>query len=330
MAARLFLVALPSRPLVWRSYATAAALASKPPVASAPKAEGSSRQNEKQPPQALSMEEEVDNIGRLLTFGNEMPTADVWGQKVDTLDVMIPHNLSSHFRHHGLRGFWSRYWQNRGNDLKNMIGLYALASHNSIPGVATDSDPWYTRWFLWPFYSFTAQSTNKTSWLTTCRRHMLDSYKNLNMAIAKSDIKEIKRRAVDTYQVETLAAHKKKQKSGLAYVWRLHKEVKPAQILSLRVIEGYLSPEEPKFGSRLMVHALVKFDTEQSLEIYDQQCNPLHKPAKGAFKTWDGMLEAEKKRVIQYLVMEKRMWYDGPWLIREQVWKVNNDAKKSK
>lgn len=89
----------------------------------------------------------------------------------------------------------------------------------------------------------------------------------------RSDIKEIKRRAVDTYQVETLAAHKKKQKSGLAYVWRLHKEVKPAQILSLRVIEGYLSPEEPKFGSRLMVHALVKFDTEQ---VYHHSSLDIH------------------------------------------------------
>lgn len=44
------------------------------------------------------MEEEVDNIGRLLTFGNEMPTADVWGQKVDTLGSFIvsrplPQNL---------------------------------------------------------------------------------------------------------------------------------------------------------------------------------------------------------------------------------------------
>jgi protein MBA1 len=54
-----------------------------------------------------------------------------------------------------------------------------------------------------------------------------------------------------------------KKRKGLAYIWRFHREVNPTQIVSLRVIEGYLSPEEPKFGSRWMVHALVKFDTEQ-------------------------------------------------------------------
>jgi protein MBA1 len=65
----------------------------------------------------------------------------------------------------------------------------------------------------------------------------------------------------------------------------------------------------------------------QSLEIYDQHGHALHKPAEGAFKTWDGRIPAEKQRVIEYLVLEKRMWYDGPWLIREQVWDV--DAKKT-
>jgi protein MBA1 len=48
---------------------------------------------------------------------------------------------------------------------------------------------------------------------------------------------------------------------------------------------------------------------------------PLHKLVPGVpKKTVDGTAPAEKKRVVQYLVLEKRMWYDGPWLIREQIW----------
>ena len=43
----------------------------------------------------------------------------------------------------------------------------------------------------------------------------------------------------------------------------MHREYEPTRILSLRVIQGHLGDEEPRFGNRLMVHALLKFDTEQ-------------------------------------------------------------------
>lgn len=26
--------------------------------------------------------------------------------------------------------------------------------------------------------------------------------------------------------------------------------------------------------------------------------------------------------MTEYLVFEKRMWYDGPWVIREQLWEA--------
>ena len=35
------------------------------------------------------------------------------------------------------------------------------------------------------------------------------------------------------------------------------------QVLSIRAMEGYLADAEPRFGNRLMVHGLVKFDMEQ-------------------------------------------------------------------
>jgi hypothetical protein len=28
----------------------------------------------------------------------------------------------------------------------------------------------------------------------------------------------------------------------------------------------------------------------------------------------------KEKRVVEYLVFEKRFWYDDPWVIKEQVW----------
>lgn len=45
--------------------------------------------------------------------------------------------------------------------------------------------------------------------------------------------------------------------------WTLNRLVEPVTVLSVRVTQGYMAAEEPRFGNRLMVHALVKFDTEQ-------------------------------------------------------------------
>lgn len=133
-------------------------------------------------------------------------------------------------------------------------------------------------------------------------------------------------------------------------IWRLHRVVEPVQVLSLRVTQGYFADAEPRFGNRLLAHALVKFDTEQvcvffsfwfflflvliffflqSLEIYDHRGRPLHPAAptekentsgavKGGAEKW--RVPAVPKRVQEYLVLEKRMWVPGPWVFREQMW----------
>jgi len=44
----------------------------------------------------------------------------------------------------------------------------------------------------------------------------------------------------------------------------------------------------------------------QSLQVYSAKGDPLSSP--------------EPKRVVEYLVLEKRMWYDTPWFIREQIY----------
>ena len=49
----------------------------------------------------------------------------------------------------------------------------------------------------------------------------------------------------------------------MSLFWQMHREYEPTRILSLRVIQGHLGDEEPRFGNRLMIHALLKFDTEQ-------------------------------------------------------------------
>lgn len=72
----------------------------------------------------------------------------------------------------------------------------------------------------------------------------------------------VKRAATYRYQ-EAVLRTMKKSSPHLTYLWRFHKEVTPTRLLSIRATEGHLGIESPKFGNRMMVHALFKFDTEQ-------------------------------------------------------------------
>jgi hypothetical protein len=44
-------------------------------------------------------------------------------------------------------------------------------------------------------------------------------------------------------------------------------EESPTRVVSIRAIDGYLGKDEPKIGNRLLIHALVKFDTKQASSI---------------------------------------------------------------
>jgi hypothetical protein len=55
----------------------------------------------------------------------------------------------------------------------------------------------------------------------------------------------------------------KKNQPGVKYIWRFHRELSPTRVISIRGTEGYLAPEDPKIGNRMIVHALVRIDSEQ-------------------------------------------------------------------
>ena len=67
----------------------------------------------------------------------------------------------------------------------------------------------------------------------------------------------------------------------------------------------------------------------KSLEIYDGHARALHpraEPEKTLIyidiqqKLEKWRVPAQKRRVKEYLVLEKRMWVQGPWVFREQMW----------
>jgi protein MBA1 len=72
-------------------------------------------------------------------------------------------------------------------------------------------------------------------------------------------------------------------------------------IVSIRATEGHFGLQPPRIGNPLFVNVLARFETIQSLT------------RRGIAST------VEPKRVVEHLVFEKRMWYDTPWIIKEQL-----------
>ena len=112
------------------------------------------------------------------------------------------------------------------------------------------------------------------------RRIALSTYQDLNVAVAKyvssyclgnlafilisrGDEKNIKRLSTASYQDDVFRMLKKNQNFTRTCIWRFHREISPTKVLSIRGVEGNLGVDAPKIGNRMMLHALIKFDTEQ-------------------------------------------------------------------
>ncbi|KAG6864052.1 hypothetical protein C0991_000606, partial [Blastosporella zonata] len=105
----------------------------------------------------------------------------------------------------------------------------------------------------------------------------------------------IKSFTTDVYQ-EHMIRQRKKQKPNHKYIW-LHREVTPPRVISLRAAQGYLATEEPKFGNRMMVHALVRI--LNSLEIYTDTGVPLSMSRIGTVKPRGKRMPAKPTRVTE-------------------------------
>ena len=134
---------------------------------------------------------------------------------------------------------------------------------------------------------FSTQSVKPDSLVAPFRQMALDLYIHMNDSFAKFVIfmvfmfwlcshclsvlsssrneKDLRKITTFSYQkqvLEMLKTSKSKQRNTRLF-WQMHGEYEPTRILSLRVTQGHMGDEEPRFGNRLMVHALLKFDTEQ-------------------------------------------------------------------
>jgi mitochondrial protein MBA1 len=140
----------------------------------------------------------------------------------------------------------------------------------------------------------------------------------------------VKRLTLAAYQDNMVKLLRKRKIQGSdTYVWRLHTSDRlstgndtAARVVSIRVVDGYFAKTPPKIGNRLLVHALVKFNTTQVRQIpiiWKSLLNSVLQSLQVYSRTGEPLNSLEPRSVVEYLVLEKRMWYDGPWMIRDEI-----------
>ena len=188
----------------------------------------------------LTEEEQIEQIDRIMSMSRLFPTADPWGQKVETLGVFgfslfhsptpgfNSHSFHSLFRTPTRKTFRSRTLSNqapestmqtgvpcvinlsrtdktmprmrRGQTLNSSylrqpcshpltlglsISMYALARANGFPGIDLAVPTFRQRTLQWPRRVFQCQSLKPNAWIAPFRAIALETYKNLNTALAQ-------------------------------------------------------------------------------------------------------------------------------------------------
>ncbi|KAH9899205.1 hypothetical protein C8Q73DRAFT_638524 [Cubamyces lactineus] len=243
-----------------------------------------------------SLEDDIKSIEAMQRM-SETNQFDLSSVPLELLDVHVP-TWRSHKENASFADHLRAITQTLRNSFLNAQSLYRMAKHRSIPGVKPKS-PW--SWQL-----FSTQSTKSTAWLSPFRQAALEAYKQVNEAIAARDEKTVKAVSVgeqQSYYMKLLRS----QDPRYINVWKFHGERTPCRVVSIRANEAYYGAKPPRIGSRLAVQAVVRFDTLQGVETYSK-------------KTGVRVRETEPKPVVEYLVFQKRMWNDSPWVIRDRLY----------
>ncbi|KAI9438619.1 hypothetical protein H4582DRAFT_1814447 [Lactarius indigo] len=215
-------------------------------------------------------------------------TIDMWSLPLETLGVYV-YRLSIP----SLGCFFS---SKKKSDLLTIYSMRRLAQENAFPGRETFSAR--------SFQIFQTKSSKDDAWVAPLRGIILENYKRINNAIADGDSKTIASLTTGEYAKSAIGKLRSLHPTGsnTAYRWRLVSQPSPVCIVSIRAIDGHLGLQPLRTGNPLYVNVLARFETVQSL-------------------TRRGVASStEPKRVVEHLLFEKRMWYDTPWVIKEQLY----------
>ncbi|KAJ7634878.1 hypothetical protein FB45DRAFT_476503 [Roridomyces roridus] len=245
---------------------------------------------------------------------------------------MIPYSVGfkTWRQYPSISAAYRQVWSNRLNAGKNAFSMRHIAMSDAFPGTKIDNDMGVVKSIYHYLKNiFKAQSLKSSAWVAPLRQEALERYIKLNTTLMQKSPR-ITDLTSDAYQTELTELVRKRDPEHL-YRWTFHREVTPTRIVSLRAADGHYGKDLPETGCRVAVQALVRFDTEQSVEIYDKHGRPLHTPAGSAslLANADGegaprvgskalqIVPAQRKRVTEYLVLDKPMYIPGAqWKFR--------------
>ena len=78
----------------------------------------------------------------------------------------------------------------------------------------------------------------------------------------RGDVKALRKYTTNPYKDVLLKRVQARDKNS-RHLWQLHNANAPPQILSIRSFVGHMGAQDPLQGNRLVIQALVKFDTNQ-------------------------------------------------------------------
>ncbi|KAF8900380.1 hypothetical protein CPB85DRAFT_1439561 [Mucidula mucida] len=264
----------------------------------------------------MTEEERVEALEKQRIYSSFNPLSSMWSVDAETLDHLIPYKT----RWTSWADVKTTPLNNLENRVRNFTANWKLAMYDSFPGRTIGLQESWQRFVSWPRNCLSTTSVKPDAWLAPLRDIAAQTYQDLNQAVADKDMRQARLFAKTSYRDDVLERIKKMNRTH-KYFWHTHRELAPLKILSIRAVEFHFGSEDPPFGNRLLVQALCRIETEQSLEVYDQRGMAIHTPLDPDADVRSGKrIPAQRRRVLEYLILEKKMFYDTPWYFREQMW----------
>jgi hypothetical protein len=259
----------------------------------------------------------------MATMSRQAVGVDVWSRAAPTLDVEIP-KVNNYIR--GLSTL-KYLWDNKYNEAKNALSMTLVANAKAFPPLYSlpeypygenilpppSTAPDHFSWYKWSHIrqACGVDSISSDAWAAGIPGLSLHVYLQMCQAIAEND-KAMLRKVTCHGQLDRVLKILKDRDPNWVYKWRLHRVNAPCRIVSFRAINAYGATADPAPGlNRLLINALVRFDTTQSLEVV------------GKRRSGDKyVVKPKTKRVLEYFIMEKKGWIHSPWSVRERVYDI--------
>ncbi|KZO95379.1 hypothetical protein CALVIDRAFT_168761 [Calocera viscosa TUFC12733] len=223
-----------------------------------------------------------------------------------------------------LKGVWPRgrvwwVWDRIVNSFTNAVTLLWMARGQHLPLIHPSKQPASFREI---YLAWLDRSPNRLRWLGALRKEASDLYLKVNEAIASGDKHKTLVSLCQNDYHDLAVRRARAHGPDTVLEWRFHGEASPTRIISIR--EGSVPIGS---GTLFLTHALVRFDTMQSLRVTKV---PSQKKGRQAIALTPPK-PAVPKRVVEYLVLEGREYDDRvQWRFKAQLFDERSPYMRDK